>query len=138
VTQGAPGVRGPTAGPHAKPVVLVVDDCEDNRDLYRLALASEGFEVHTAANGCEAVERARALRPHCIVMDLSLPVMDEWTATRRLKADGRTKDIPVVALTGHSLKGYEARAREAGCDAFLTKPCLPEELSTVIRGLLLR
>ena len=84
----------------------------------------------------EAVERAFADRPDIILMDLSLPVMDGWEATRRLKADDRTSSIPVVALTGHALAGISEGARKAGCDAFVTKPCLPEDLVKEIKRML--
>jgi two-component system cell cycle response regulator DivK len=124
---GSSGERDPTTGRSA-PLVLIVDDFEDNRAMYAEYLAFTGYLVEEASNGEEAVELARRLRPDAVVMDLSLPVMDGWEATRRLKADERTKHIPVIALTGHSLAGYSAGAKEAGCDAFLVKPCFPEKL----------
>ena len=84
----------------------------------------------------EALQRATDATPDIILMDLSLPVMDGWEATRRLKADLRTAGIPVVALTGHALAGISEGARKAGCDAFVTKPCLPEDLVKEIRRIL--
>jgi two-component system, cell cycle response regulator DivK len=84
----------------------------------------------------EALQRAVDTTPDIILMDLSLPVMDGWEATRRLKADQRTKAIPVVALTGHALAGISEGAKQAGCDAFVTKPCLPEDLVREIRKIL--
>jgi len=84
----------------------------------------------------EALQRAADENPDIILMDLSLPVMDGWEATRRLKADKRTASIPVVALTGHALAGISEGARKAGCDAFVTKPCLPEDLVKEIRKVL--
>jgi CheY-like chemotaxis protein len=122
--------------PRPGPLVLVVDDFEDNRAMYTQFLVFEGFRVEEAANGQEALEKARACAPDVIVMDLSLPVMDGWEATRQLKHDPRTRRIPVVALTGHALGAQSQRAREAGCDAFLTKPCLPEALVAELRRML--
>ena len=111
-----------------KPLVLVVDDYADAREMYAEYLEFSGFRVAEAKNGAEALDKAFALTPDVILMDLSLPVMDGWEATRRLKADERTRGIPVVALTGHALSGHSNGAREAGCDAFVTKPCLPDAL----------
>jgi two-component system cell cycle response regulator DivK len=111
-----------------RPRVLLVDDYPDAREMYSEYLEFSGFQVVEAGNGIEALERALEERPDIILMDLSLPVMDGWEATRRLKADSRTADIPVVALTGHALAGISEGAKKAGCDAFVTKPCLPEDL----------
>ena len=119
-----------------KPVVLLVDDYPDAREMYAEYLEFSGFEVVEAGNGLEALERALDKTPDVILMDLSLPVMDGWEATRRLKADRRTADIPVVALTGHALAGISEGAKKAGCDAFVTKPCLPEDLVKEIRRVL--
>jgi CheY-like chemotaxis protein len=96
--------------------------------MYSEYLDFAGFDVVEAANGMEALARAVDASPDIILMDLSLPVMDGWEATRRLKADRRTAGIPVVALTGHALAGISDGAKQAGCDAFVTKPCLPEDL----------
>jgi len=119
-----------------RPQVLLVDDYADARGMYAEFLEFSGFDVVQAVNGIEALERAVETPPDIILMDLSLPVLDGWEATRRLKADPRTADIPVVALTGHALTGISERARKAGCDAFVTKPCLPEDLVTEIRKVL--
>ena len=119
-----------------KPRVLLVDDYPDAREMYAEYLDFSGFEVLEAANGMEALQRAAEGQPDIILMDLSLPVMDGWEATRRLKADKRTQDIPVVALTGHALAGISEGAKKAGCDAFVTKPCLPEDLVKEIRKVL--
>lgn len=119
-----------------KPLVLVVDDFADNREMYSEYLAFSGFEVIEAKNGKEALDAAQERLPDIIVMDLSLPVMDGWEATRRLKADERTRKIPVVALTGHALAGHSKGAKEAGCDSFLAKPCLPDQLVAEIRRML--
>ncbi len=120
----------------AKARVMVVDDYPDAREMYTEYLEYCGFEVVQAANGMEALQRAADTQPDIILMDLSLPVMDGWEATRRLKADKRTAAIPVVALTGHALAGISEGARKAGCDAFVTKPCLPEDLVKEIRRVL--
>jgi two-component system, cell cycle response regulator DivK len=119
-----------------KPRVLLVDDYPDAREMYSEYLAFSGFEVIEATNGMEALQHAIDSEPDIILMDLSLPVMDGWEATRRLKADRRTAGIPVVALTGHALAGISEGARRAGCDAFVTKPCLPEDLVKEIRKIL--
>jgi two-component system, cell cycle response regulator DivK len=116
--------------------VLVVDDYPDAREMYREYLEYCGFEVVEASNGAEALQRALDTTPDIILMDLALPVMDGWEATRRLKADQRTVGIPVVALTGHALAGISEGAKKAGCDAFVTKPCLPEDLVKEIRRIL--
>ncbi len=116
------------------PLVLVVDDFDDARDMYGEYLEMNGFRVETARNGQEALEKANKLLPDVILMDLSLPVMDGWEATRRLKADKRTRAIPIVALTGHALQGTEEGAKKAGCDAFVTKPCLPATLVTHLQA----
>jgi two-component system, cell cycle response regulator DivK len=118
------------------PLILLVDDFEDNREMYAMYLAHAGFQVAEAANGQEALDRAQQLLPDLIVMDLSLPGLDGWEATRRLKRDSRTRHIPVLALTSHALAGFSEGARAAGCDGFVTKPCLPEQLVTEIRALL--
>jgi two-component system cell cycle response regulator DivK len=118
------------------PMVLIVDDFDDNRQMYAEYLKYCGFRVAEAADGAEAVTTAIALLPDVVVMDLSLPVLDGWEATRRLKGDARTRHIPVVALTGHALEGHSQGAREAGCDAFLAKPCLPEKLLETVERML--
>lgn len=120
------------------PLILLVDDYADNRAMYARYLAHAGFRVDEATNGVEALDKAGALRPDLIVMDLSLPVMDGWEATRRLKADPQTKRIPVLALTGHALGGHEREANAAGCDGYVTKPCLPEDLAARIQDMLVR
>ncbi|HEY7171948.1 MAG TPA: response regulator [Vicinamibacterales bacterium] len=123
-------------GKTERPRVLLVDDYPDAREMYAEYLDFSGFEVIEAANGMEALQRAADTQPDIVLMDLSLPVMDGWEATRRLKADKRTEHIPVVALTGHALAGISEGAKRAGCDAFVTKPCLPEDLVKEIRKVL--
>jgi CheY-like chemotaxis protein len=119
-----------------QPLVLVVEDYQDAREMYAAYLQFSGFEVAEAGNGIEAVEKTQELLPDIVLMDLALPRMDGWEATRRLKNDPRTRHIPIVALTGHALAGHAEGAREAGCDAFVTKPCLPDALVAEIKRLL--
>jgi two-component system, cell cycle response regulator DivK len=118
------------------PLILVVDDYADNREMYSAYLQFHGLDVVEAANGAEALERAFEHPPDLVVMDLSLPGVDGWQATRTLKSDVRTKHIPVIAVTGHALAGAPEHAAEAGCDRFLTKPCLPEDLLHEIQRML--
>ena len=119
-----------------KPLVLVVDDYQDAREMYAEYLEFSGFRTAEARNGAEALEKAFALTPDVILMDLSLPVMDGWEATRRLRADARTHNIPIVALTGHALSGHADGAKDAGCDAYVTKPCLPDALVQEVKRIL--
>jgi CheY-like chemotaxis protein len=118
------------------PLILVVDDYEDAREMYAEYLRFCGFRVAEARNGNEALEQAFTLMPDLVLMDLSLPGMDGWEATRQLKADERTRQIPVVALTGHALAGASEGAKKAGCDSFVTKPCLPDDLVVEVRRML--
>jgi two-component system cell cycle response regulator DivK len=111
-----------------KPVVLLVEDYEDAREMYRDYLEFSGFRVETAKDGAEALVKARTVDPDVVLMDLSLPVMDGWEATRRLKADPATAHLTVVALSAHALAAEGERAREAGCDGFIAKPCIPADL----------
>jgi two-component system, cell cycle response regulator DivK len=122
--------------PRLRPLVLVTEDVTDARDLFKVFLEFEGFEVVTAANGEEAVERAREVQPDAIVMDLSMPVMDGFQATEELRLDVRTRDIPVVALSGHVLPQHTDKARDAGCDTILPKPCLLTDVAAKIRTML--
>jgi CheY-like chemotaxis protein len=115
------------------PLVLLVDDFADALDMYSDFLRYSGFRVAKAKSGRDGVARAVELRPDVILMDLGMPGMDGWEATRRLKADPATHDIPVIALTGYALTKYVERSREAGCDAFLAKPCLPVDLVAQVK-----
>lgn len=118
------------------PLVLVVDDYADSREMYADFLVFSGFRVAEARDGREALEKAVEVKPDLILMDLSLPGIDGWEATRRLKKDPRTRQIPVVALTGHAFAGDADTALQAGCDAFITKPCLPADLVVQVRRFL--
>ena len=102
--------------------ILLVEDQEMNRDMLTRRLKKRGYEVSIAVDGAEGVERARTESPDLILMDMSLPVMDGWEATRILKADEATQAIPVIALTAHAMSTDREKALEAGCDAYETKP----------------
>jgi CheY-like chemotaxis protein len=106
--------------------ILVVEDVEFNRDLI-VQLLEDEYEILTATNGAEGIEVAQRERPDLILMDLSLPVMDGWEATRRIKANEALQGIPIIALSAHAMKGDEDRARQSGCDDYLSKP-LDEDL----------
>jgi CheY-like chemotaxis protein len=112
--------------------VLLVEDQEDNRDMLSRILKKRGYEVAIAVDGAEGVEKARSEAPDLILMDMSLPVMDGWEATRILKAEDDTRSIPVVALTAHAMSTDREKAFEAGCDAYETKPIeFPRLLETM-------
>jgi len=102
--------------------ILIVEDNEMNRDMLSRRLLRKGFEVVMAVDGQVGVDMATAESPDLVLMDLSLPVMDGWEATRLLKASEATRDIPVIALTAHAMQGDEQKALEAGCDDYDTKP----------------
>lgn len=104
------------------PRILLVEDNEMNRDMLLRRLQRRGFEVLTALDGEQAIQMTQQHQPALVLMDMSLPVLDGWEATRRLKADPATKHIPVIALTAHALPAERDRALEAGCAAFETKP----------------
>lgn len=116
-----------------QPLILVVDDYADAREMYAESLLVAGFRVAEASNGVDAVARARALAPDAILMDLSLPGLDGWEATRQLKADETTRHIPVVAITGHVPVQAAERASAAGCDRLLIKPALPDQVVAEVR-----
>jgi two-component system cell cycle response regulator DivK len=101
--------------------ILVVEDVEFNRDLIVQLLEGE-YEVLTATDGAEGIRRAEHDRPDLILMDLSLPVIDGWEATRRIKAEAALKHIPIIALSAHAMTGDEAKARQSGCDDYISKP----------------
>ena len=113
--------------------VLVVEDDTDNRRIVAKVLAVEGYQVMEAADGVEALAQARAGVPDLILMDLALPNMDGWEATRRLKDDPITSRIPVVALTAFAMRGDEEQAREAGCDDYIPKPARPVAIREIVK-----
>jgi CheY-like chemotaxis protein len=102
--------------------ILLVEDDEMNRDMLSRRLLKRDFDVTIAVDGEEGVSMAHSLDPDLILMDMSLPGIDGWTATRQLKADAATQDIPIIALTAHAMAGDREKALEAGCDDFDTKP----------------
>ena len=120
------------------PKILLVEDNEMNRDMLSRRLERKGYTVSLALDGAEALQKARAETPDLILMDMSLPVMDGWEATRQLKADEAMRRIPVIALTAHAMASDELKAREAGCDDFDTKPIeltrLLEKIETLLRS----
>jgi CheY-like chemotaxis protein len=120
----------------SRPLVLIVEDQPDLRHLYAQQFAISGFDVIEAANGADAIAHTASHGPDVILMDLSLPVVDGWEATRRLKNDERTAHIPVVALTAHDGSGELQRATRAGCDWFVPKPCPPDHLIIEVRRVL--
>jgi two-component system, cell cycle response regulator DivK len=115
------------------PLVLVVDDFRDAREMYAEVLELAGFRVEQAENGLDAVTKAKRLLPAVVIMDLSLPVMDGWEATRQIKANKSTRAVKVIAISAHSLEMHVRRAREVGCAEFIAKPCLPDDLIDAVR-----
>jgi len=116
--------------------ILLVEDNELNRDMLSRRLARKGYEVLLAEDGAKGVAAAAAERPDLVLMDMSLPVLDGWEATRRLKADPGTRAIPVIALTAHAMSTDREKAKEAGCDDYDTKPVELERLLEKIERLL--
>ncbi len=116
--------------------MLLAEDFEDARELYRDYLQFSGFDVETATNGRDAIARALELQPDLILMDASMPVLDGWQATRQLKANPATMHIPVLALTAHAFDDARREARAVGCDGFVTKPCLPDDLVVKVKAAL--
>ena len=116
--------------------ILLVEDNEMNRDMLSRRLIKKGHSVHIAVDGKVGVEMAQAEQPDIVLMDMSLPVMDGWEATRALKADDRTKGVPVIALTAHAMSGDKEKALEAGCDDYDTKPVDFKRLMGKIEALL--
>jgi CheY-like chemotaxis protein len=115
------------------PLVLIVDDYAEGREVCAEYFAFRGYRVATAEDGLDALDKAHALRPDVIIMDLSLPRLDGWEASRRLKGDERTRHVPIVALTAHALASAREKAVAAGCDAVMTKPCPPRDLEAEVR-----
>ena len=118
--------------------ILLVEDNEMNRDMLSRRLVKRGYEVVVAVDGREGVAKARAEAPALVIMDMSLPVLDGWEATRELRADPATQSIPVIALTAHAMAGDREKALAAGCDDFDTKPIELERLLGKIEALLAR
>ena len=118
------------------PKILLVEDNEMNRDMLSRRLKRRGYEVSIAVNGAEGVAMANSNPPDLILMDMSLPVMDGWEATKNIKADPNTQSIPVIALTAHAMSGDREKALQAGCDDYDTKPIELARLLTKIETFL--
>ena len=116
--------------------VLVVEDTEDNRQILRDLLGMAGYEMVEAHDGAEGVAKATEHKPDLILMDIQMPVMDGYEATRRIKADPTLKDIPIIAVTSYALAGDEAKTREAGCDGYVAKPFSPRKLLATVHEFL--
>ena len=116
--------------------ILVVEDTDDNRRIVRDALSGAGYDIIEAADGATGVAMAASHKPDLILMDIQLPGMDGYEATRRIKADPALARIPVLAVTSYALSGDEAKARAAGCDGYIAKPFSPRELLAKVRALI--
>lgn len=119
----------------AKKKILVIDDTEWNRDLI-VQLLEDEYTVIEAVDGADGVKKTEQEKPDLILMDLGMPVMDGWEATKRIKANGALKHIPVIAVTSHAMVGDEIQAREAGCDDYIPKPVDEELLMKKIKKFL--
>lgn len=116
----------------AKKKILVVDDAEFNRELI-IQLLADDYEIVIAVDGAEAIKKTEREKPDLILMDLGMPVMDGWEATKRIKANSELKHIPIIAVTSHAMVGDEIQAREAGCDDYTPKPIDEDELLRKIK-----
>ena len=116
--------------------ILVIEDTLDNRQILRDLLTAAGYDIIEAEDGGAGVAMAAEQLPDLILMDIQLPVIDGYEATRRIKADPTTRHIPIVAVTSYALAGDEAKTREAGCDGYLAKPYSPRNLLEKVRGFL--
>jgi CheY-like chemotaxis protein len=124
--------------PPTRPLVLIVDGHDDTRELYAVALASFGFDTVTVGDGARAFGRAWLTHPDIIVTEIALPELDGWCLVEDLKREPRTRDIPIVVLTGHAESSVRERAGREGCATVMIKPCLPELLATGLRAVLRR
>ena len=113
--------------------ILIVEDQEDNRMMMRDVLSAAGYELIEAVNGKDGVSRAQTDRPDLIIMDIQMPVLDGYEATRQIKADPNLKSTPIIAVTSYALSGDEAKARAAGCDGYVSKPFSPRQLLARVR-----
>ena len=118
--------------------ILVIEDTEDNRRILRDLLTNAGFELIEAVDGEKGVAAALDSKPDLILMDIQLPVIDGYEATRQIKANPTTQHIPIIAVTSYAMSGDEMKAREAGCDGYVAKPFSPRQILATIRGLLSR
>ena len=113
--------------------ILIVEDQEDNRMIMRDVLSAAGYELIEAVNGKDGISRAQSDRPDLILMDIQMPVLDGYEATRQIKADPNLKSTPIIAVTSYALSGDEAKARAAGCDGYVSKPFSPRQLLARVR-----
>jgi two-component system cell cycle response regulator DivK len=120
----------------ARALILVVDDTEDNRTILRMCLEDAGYRLDEAVDGFDALAHIERDRPALVVMDLSMPGMDGWEATRQIKSNPATRDIRVLVISGHATGDFITRAQEAGADDIAMKPCLPGVLLAKVRKLL--
>jgi two-component system, cell cycle response regulator DivK len=116
--------------------ILVIEDTEDNRQIMRDLLSSAGYDLIEAQDGAEGVAMAQSHRPDLILMDIQLPILDGYEATRRIKADPALSHIPIIAVTSYALSGDEAKTRAAGCDGYVAKPFSPRQLLHKVREFL--
>ena len=116
--------------------ILVVEDTEDNRQILRDLLGMAGYDMIEAHDGAEGVAQAAQHKPDLILMDIQMPVMDGYEATRRIKANPELKGIPIVAVTSYALSGDEEKARAAGCDGYIAKPYSPRQMLAKVREIL--
>jgi len=116
--------------------ILVIEDTEDNRRILRDLLTNAGFQVLEATDGERGVAAAAEHRPDLILMDIQLPVVDGYEATRRIKSDSNLRSIPIIAVTSFALSGDEAKARSAGCDGYIAKPFSPRQILAMARSFL--
>jgi two-component system cell cycle response regulator DivK len=127
-----PSGRAPSGGGMSRRI-LVVEDQEDNRQIIRDMLSALDYELAEAEHGVEALTAVAKQKPDLILMDIQLPIMDGYEATRRIKAQAAMKDVPIIAVTSYTLSGDEQKARDAGCDDFVPKPYSPRQLLAKIR-----
>jgi len=116
--------------------ILIIEDQEDNRAIMRDVLSTAGYALIEAVDGEEGVKLARSERPDLILMDIQLPLLDGYEATRQIRATEDLKSVPIIAVTSYALSGEEAKTREAGCDSYVAKPFSPRELLAKVRALL--
>ena len=116
--------------------ILIIEDQEDNRRIMRDLLTSSGYEIMEAVTGADGVAAAKSRRPDLILMDIQLPDIDGYEATRQIKADPQLRPIPIIAVTSYALSGDDVKAFEAGCDAYVSKPLSPRALLTKIKEIL--
>jgi two-component system, cell cycle response regulator DivK len=116
--------------------ILVVEDTEDNRQILRDLLSAAGYDMIEAHDGAEGVARASEHKPDLILMDIQMPVMDGYEATRRIRANPELKSIPIVAVTSYALSGDEEKTRAAGCDGYIAKPYSPRQMLAKVREIL--